>query len=88
MPTDFPLSLTLFCVWIVTATVIAMMPGRYHWPGAYGLMALLVPLLGYIWVDLGGWYALAALVAAASVLRWPVRFAIRWLRARVTGDPK
>ncbi|ABV94155.1 hypothetical protein Dshi_2421 [Dinoroseobacter shibae DFL 12 = DSM 16493] len=88
MPTTFPLSLTLFCVWILVAAVIAVLPSRYHWRGAFVLMALLVPLLGYIWAQLGPWYLLGAAVAAVSVLRWPVRYAMGWLRARLTGAGK
>lgn len=88
MPTTFPLSLTLFCLWIVIAAGVAMLPGKYHWRGAYGLIAVLAPLLGFIWWEVGPWYALGAVVAAASVLRWPVRFAIRWLRKQVTGVGK
>jgi hypothetical protein len=85
LPTTFPLSLTLFCVWILAAAVIAMLPGRYHWRGAYGLIAVLVPLLGCIWWELGPWYAAGATVAAGSVLRWPVRFAMGWLRRQWPG---
>lgn len=85
MPTTFPLSLTLFCLWIVTAAAVALMPGKYHWRGAYGLIAVLVPLVCYIWWELGLWYAAGAVVAALSILRWPVRFALRWLRTRLGG---
>ena len=85
MPTTFPLSMTLFCLWIVIAAVLAMLPGKYHWRGAYGLIAVIGPLLIYIWWDLGGWYALGATLAAMSVLRWPVRFVFRWVRARIAA---
>lgn len=86
MTTTFPLSLTLFCLWIVTAAAIALLPGKYHWRGAYVLIAVVVPLIGYIWWELGVWYAVGATVAALSILRWPVRFVVRWLRKRLGGQ--
>lgn len=85
MSAQFPLSLTLFCLWIVVAACIALLPGKYHWRGAYGLMAALVPILVYLWRDLGLVVTLGAGLAAASVLRWPVRFAFRWVRDRLKG---
>ncbi len=78
------LSLTLACLWAIAANVIAMVPSRRnHWPAAYLLTALGIPLLGYITLQHGPWIALLCLAAGASILRWPVWYAIRWLRARV-----
>ena len=74
-------SLTLACVWLVTANVIAMFPSKHaHWPAAYALIALGLPILGWVGWQNGPWVALAVLVAAASVLRWPVRYLLRWMR--------
>jgi hypothetical protein len=74
------------CVWIVAAAAIALLPGRYHWRGAYGLIGVLVPLLAFLWWEVGIWYAVGAAVAALSILRWPVRYVLRWLRARLGGQ--
>jgi hypothetical protein len=74
------------CVWILAAAAIALLPGRYHWRGAYVLIATLLPLLVHIWSEVGIWYALGAGVAALSILRWPARFVLRWLRARLGGQ--
>ena len=78
-------SLILGCVWIVLANVMGMMPSkRNHWPQAYVLIALGVPLLGYITYENGPWWGLAALFAGASILRWPLRFLVAWVKARAT----
>jgi hypothetical protein len=77
------MSLPLICglVWLVLANVIAMLPSRdHHWRAAYALIALGVPLLGWLTYHEGPVFGLLFLVAGASVLRWPVVFFLRWLR--------
>ena len=60
-------SLTLACLWAVAACVIAMLPSkRNHWPAAYVLITLGIPLLGYITLQHGPWVAL--ILAAQNVL--------------------
>ena len=79
------LSLILALVWLVAGNVAAMFPSkRAHWPAAYVLIALGLPLLVWVWWEHGWLIACVLLVAAGSVLRWPVWYAWRWLR-RVTG---
>lgn len=74
-------SLVLACLWVVTASVIALFPSRrQHWPAAYVLIAIGIPLLGYITYQNGPLVGLLCLVAGASVLRWPVLYLFRWLR--------
>lgn len=76
-------SLILACVWIVAANVAAMLPSkRNHWPQAYALIAVGIPLLGYITYENGPWWGLAALFAGASILRWPLRFLAAWVREK------
>lgn len=73
------LSLSLACFWFVTANVIAMFPSKHgHWPAAYGLIAIFLPLFGFVVWENGVWIGLVVLVASASVLRWPVRYLARW----------
>lgn len=78
------LPLILACLWLVSANVLAMIPSRdHHWRRAYVLIALGVPLLGWItWVH-GPWLGLLALAAGMSILRWPVIYLMRWLRRRI-----
>jgi Protein of unknown function (DUF2484) len=75
------LSLTLACLWAVVANLVAMTPSKdEHWRNAYILIALGVPVLGYVAAQHGVWVGLLVLVAACSVLRWPVIYLVRWLR--------
>ena len=39
-------SLTVAGVWVLVATLIALAPRRIHWPCAYGLATVGIPLLG------------------------------------------
>lgn len=72
------LSLMLACLWGVVANVIAMFPSKHsHWPAAYGLIAVGLPLLGLVFWQNGPWVGLIVLAAAASILRWPVRYLAR-----------
>ena len=75
------LSLTLALVWLVLANVLALLQSRdNHWRRAYGLIAVGVPLLGFVTYDNGPWIGLLLLLAGVSVLRWPVIYLARWLR--------
>ena len=75
------LSLILAFLWIVVANLLAMLPSNdHHWRRAYVLIALGVPLLGYVTYENGPWVGLLALAAGASILRWPVIYLTRWMR--------
>lgn len=82
------LSLTLACLWALIASVIGMLPNRIHWPAAYGLIAVGIPLLGYVTWENGPLWGLVALAAGVSVLRWPALYFGRWLSARLRGRSK
>ena len=78
-------SLILALVWLVLANVLAMLPSkRSHWPQAWALIATGIPLLGWVTYQNGPWVGLLALAAGMSVLRWPVRYGLRWL-GRLVG---
>lgn len=80
-------SLVLACLWAVVASVIAMLPTRIHWPAAYALIAVGIPILGYVTYQNGPILGFIVLAAGVSVLRWPVLFLFRWLRGQVAGQP-
>ncbi|MFT6912708.1 MAG: membrane protease YdiL (CAAX protease family) [Paracoccaceae bacterium] len=78
-----PLSLTLAFLWVVVALVLALLPSkRNHWPAAYGLIVVGVPILGYVTYENGPMIGLVCLAAGASVLRWPLMYLGRYLRRR------
>ncbi|MEC9311010.1 DUF2484 family protein [Pseudophaeobacter sp. 1A16562] len=75
------LSLILAALWALTANVLAMIPSRdNHWRRAYALIAVGIPILGYVTYENGPWWGLAVLAAGMSVLRYPVIYLGRWLR--------
>ncbi|WP_283637881.1 DUF2484 family protein [Marinovum algicola] len=77
-------SLILACLWALAANLLAAMPSRdNHWRRAYGLIAVGVPLLGYVTYQNGPWVGLLVLMAGMSVLRWPLVYVTRWMRRRV-----
>ncbi|WP_373353710.1 DUF2484 family protein [Pseudoroseicyclus sp. CXY001] len=74
------------CLWVLVAGLIGMLPSTdHHWTAARWLIAALVPLVGFsFWLE-PWWLGTALLVAAASILRWPLWFALRWVWGRVTA---
>jgi hypothetical protein len=80
-------SLILACLWAIAANLVALVPSRHaHWPQAYVLIAVGIPILGYVTYENGPWWGLGVFLAGASILRWPVRYAMRWARQRVAAE--
>jgi hypothetical protein len=76
-------SLILACAWAVVANVLAMIPSRDDmWTRAYVLIAFGIPLVGFVTYQNGPWVGLFVLFAGMSVLRWPVRYMLNWVRHR------
>ncbi|GAB4552772.1 MAG: hypothetical protein Tsb0024_20120 [Ruegeria sp.] len=74
-------SIALAALWGVAANVLAMIPSKdNHWTRAYALIAVGIPILGYVTYENGPWVGLFVLAAGMSVLRWPVIYLGRWLR--------
>ena len=81
-------SLMLACGWLVLANVIGMFPSKKkHWPAAYILISVGIPLLGFVFWENGIWITLIVFVAAVSILRWPVRYFVRWVSGLVGRKP-
>ena len=79
-------SLVLSFVWLILANLLAMIPSNDdHWRRAYFLIAVGLPLWVWLLVQNGPFVAIVILAAAASVLRWPVRYLLRWVRRQVGG---
>ncbi|MCB2109770.1 MAG: DUF2484 family protein [Defluviimonas sp.] len=67
------ISLVLACLWVVAATILALLPSRSgHWRSAYALVVLGIPILGWVTYQHGPWVGLLALAGGASILRWPL----------------
>jgi hypothetical protein len=78
------LPLALCLIWLIAANVIAMFPSRdYHWRSAYVLIAIGVPLLGWVTYEAGPIVGMIVMAAGASILRWPVVYFWRWLRRQI-----
>lgn len=76
------LPVILAFLWCVLANVIGMLPSKHkHWPSAYVLMAVGVPILIWVYVSDGLIFGMIFTLAGVSILRWPVRYLLRWLRA-------
>lgn len=74
-------SLIAFFAWALGANLLAMIPSRdNHWTRAYVLIALGIPLLGWVTYENGPFIGLICMAAGVSVLRWPVIHFWRWLR--------
>lgn len=77
------LALAAGLIWLIVANVTGMLPSKdYHWSNAYKLIAVGLPIL--IWIGWTGglvWVAVF-LVAAGSVLRWPLVYLWRWVKSR------
>ncbi len=74
-------SILLAGLWGLVANVLAMIPSKdNHWKRAYFLIAVGIPILGYVTYENGPWIGLVVLVAGMSVLRWPVIYLGRWMR--------
>ncbi|MHA6263902.1 DUF2484 family protein [Arenibacterium sp. CAU 1754] len=75
------LSLMLAALWALTANILAMLPSKdYHWRNAYILIAIGIPLVGFVTYENGPWVGLIVLIAGMSILRWPVIYLGRWVR--------
>lgn len=80
------LSLVLAFLWAIAANVLAMIPSRdNHWRRAYALIAVGVPILGYVTYQNGPWIGLLVLAMGMSVLRWPVIYLTRWTKTKMQG---
>jgi len=77
-----PAALIAACLWALAASGIAMLPRRFHWPGAVALIGTGIPLLGWVTAAEGPLWGLGLMLAGASVLRWPLIHLAARLRRR------
>lgn len=78
------LPLTLAACWAVLANILAMIPSKdNHWSRAYMLIAIGIPIVGYVVWEHGPWVGMLVLCAGLSMLRWPVIYLGRWVRRKL-----
>ena len=80
------LSLVLACLWAVIASIVAMLPRRTHWPAAIGLIAVGIPLVGFVTYQNGPVWGMLVLAGGVSILRWPVIHLFRHLHRRAQAE--
>ncbi|WP_299349827.1 DUF2484 family protein [uncultured Shimia sp.] len=74
------LSLILACLWVLMATVVAMLPMRRQFVPGGTLLFLAPVLIAVIWWEHGMWFGIAALLGFLSMMRNPLRYL--WRRAK------
>lgn len=76
-------------LWMVIANILALIPSKDdHWFRAYVLIAVGVPILGWVFIQHGGTICAVVLGAGLSILRWPVYYLYRFGVRALTGDEK
>ena len=66
------LSLTLACLWVVAAAVVAMLPMRYQYAPGLALLIASLPLMAYVGLQHGWIWVAAILFAVVSMFRRPL----------------
>jgi hypothetical protein len=78
-----PLSLTLACLWVLAAALVALLPMRLQYVPGSILLALAVPLAVFVGVELGWVWVAAVTFAVLSMYRRPLVALARHLRDRL-----
>lgn len=80
------LSLTLACLWVLAASIIAMLPMRRQFAPGIALLIAAPFLLTYIGYQHNPWVVLAASIAVISMFRRPLFYMTRRLFIRLKGQ--
>ena len=78
------LSIIAFCLWVVVATIVAMLPMRLQYAPGLALLIAIPFGLAWIAVDHGWFYSAAAFFAFLSMFRRPLGYLAR--RALSRGE--
>lgn len=80
------LSLILLCLWVVAASIVAMLPMRRQFVPGISLLLCAPPLLLYLGYQHNPWVVLAASIAILSMFRRPLIHLLRHLKSRMKGQ--
>jgi len=80
------LSLTLSCLWVIAASIVAMLPMRRQFAPGITLLLCAPFLLTYLGYQHNPWVVLAASIAILSMFRRPLFFMSKRLISRLKGQ--
>jgi hypothetical protein len=81
-----PVSLTLTCVWVLAAAIVAMLPMRLQYAPGLALLILAVPLAILVGIEVGWIWVVAVLFAVVSMYRRPLLALARYLHRHFAGE--
>ncbi|SEP95463.1 Protein of unknown function [Loktanella sp. DSM 29012] len=81
-------SLILSALWVIAATVTALLPMRHQYVPGLALLLVAPVLIVWLAVDLGWIVGLVATLAFVSMFRNPLRYLIARLRGQRPEVPK
>ncbi|WP_425045751.1 DUF2484 family protein [Primorskyibacter sp. S87] len=81
------LSVILGAIWVLAATLVALLPMRLQYVPGVILLVLAPVLIGFLGYELGWIAAMAGLAAFLSMFRNPLRYFWRRFRGLETGGP-
>ncbi|MEQ8923302.1 MAG: DUF2484 family protein [Roseovarius confluentis] len=80
------LSLISGAVWVVAATLVAMLPMRLQWVPGLALLVAAPALLAWIAVDQGWWVFALGAFAFVSMFRRPLGYLVRRALGHIEED--
>ncbi|WP_294606780.1 DUF2484 family protein [uncultured Roseovarius sp.] len=82
------LSLLIASLWVLAATIVALLPMRWQYVPGLTLLILAPLVIGFAGYQHGWLVALGGVFALVSMFRRPLRFAIARLRGQNPEVPK
>ncbi len=81
-------SLIIAAIWVVLATVVALLPMRRQYGPGVVLLGLAPVLIIWVGVDFGWFYGVIALMGFVSMFRNPLRYIYARLRGESPEVPR
>ena len=79
-------SLTLACLWVLAAAIVAMLPMRHQYLPGITLLILSIPLAVYVALQHGPLLVLLVVFAVLSMFRRPLIYFARRALDRLKGE--
>ena len=76
------------CIWVIAATVVALLPMRLQYAPGLMLLILAPILIAWLSISVGWWVGLLALAGFLSMFRNPLRYFWAKARGRAPELPK